>query len=188
MLEEALSQSDQVLEEGRQRVLGSRVSGGEDLPHAFAAVGLELKQEHPGDFRVVVNGVPRELHPMVRHEVYRIGREAIANSFHHANAGRCETEINYEPGQLRIGFRDDGCGVDETVLEVRHQSGHWGLPGMHQRARKMGAHLEVWSRAGLGTEVELRVPASIAYCSSNHASRWRWLRLLAPGGGWRGLS
>jgi signal transduction histidine kinase len=185
MLEEALRQSDQVLEEGRERVLGLGLSSAEpgQLPQAFAAVGLELRQEHPADFRVVVNGDPRELHPIVRDEVYRIGREAIANSFQHAKAKRCEMEISYDPGGLRIGFRDDGCGVDATVLESGQQSGHWGLPGMHERAQKIGAHLEIWSRPRLGTEVELRVPAAIAYRDGNHVSPWQWLRRFAAGGG-----
>jgi signal transduction histidine kinase len=185
MLEEALRQSDQVLEEGRERVLGLGVSSTEptQLPQAFAAVGHELRQEHPADFRVVVNGDPRELHPIVRDEVYRIGREAIANSFQHANAKRCEMEISYDPGGLRIGFRDDGRGVDATTLGEGQLSGHWGLPGMHERARKIGAHLEIWSRHRLGTEVELRVPASIAYRDGNHVSPWQWLRRLTTGGG-----
>ncbi len=185
MLEEALSQSDEVLEQLRERVLGSGVSSDDtyELPQAFAAVCQELKREHPADFSVVVNGDPRELQPMVRDEVYRIGREAITNSFNHAKAGRCETEINYDRTQLRIGFRDDGCGVDATVLQAGHRSGHWGLPGMYERALKIGAHLEVWSRPGVGTEVEVRVPATIAYRSGDHASHWQWLRRLASRGG-----
>jgi signal transduction histidine kinase len=184
MLEEALSQSDEVLAEGRERVLGLRTSSAEarELPQAFAAVGLELKQDHPADFCVVVNGDPRELHPIVRDEVYRIGREAIANCFQHAHPERCETEINYDRSQLRVGIRDDGCGVDAAIFAAGHRSGGWGLPGMYQRARKIGAHLEVWSRPGVGTEIELRVPAAIAYCPNSNHSRWQWLRRIAAGG------
>jgi len=184
MLEEALKQSDEVLAEGRERLLELRIISAEanELPQALAAVGLELRQDHPADFCVVVNGDPRELHPLVREELYRIGREAIANCFQHANAERCETEINYDPSQLRIGIRDDGCGVEGTILEAGHRSGRWGLPGMYERARKIGAHLEVWSRPGAGTEVEVRVPASIAYRPDSNISRWQWLRRLATGG------
>jgi signal transduction histidine kinase len=185
MLEEALKQSDEVLAEGRERLLELRIISAEanELPQALAAVGLELRQDHPADFRVVVNGDPRELHPIVREELYRIGREAIANCFQHANAERCETEINYDPSQLRVGIRDDGCGVEETILEAGRRSGRWGLPGMFAGARKIGAQLEVWSRPGLGTEVEVRVPAAIAYRSIANESRWQWLRRIATGGG-----
>jgi signal transduction histidine kinase len=183
MLEEALRQSDEVLVEGRQRLLELHSSAAEvnELPQALAAVGLELKQDHPADFCVLVSGDLRELHPNVRDQVYRIGREAIANCFQHAHAQRCETEIHYEHVQLRVGIRDDGCGVDRAMLG--DGSGCWGLPGMYERARKIGAHLEVWSRPGLGTEVEVRVPASIAYRSSGKPSRWQWLRRLATGWG-----
>jgi signal transduction histidine kinase len=185
MLEEALKQSDEVLAEGRERLLELRVLSAEanELPQALAAVGLELRRDHPAEFSVVVNGNPRELHPMVREELYRIGREAIANCFQHANAERCETEINYDPSQLRIGIRDNGCGVEETTLEAGHRSGGWGLPGMYERAGKIGAHIEVWSRPGAGTEVEVRVPASIAYRSIRGVSGWQWLRRIATGGG-----
>jgi signal transduction histidine kinase len=184
MLEEALKQSDEVLTEGRERLLELRIISAEanELPQALAAVGLELQQDHPADFCVVVNGDPRELHPLVREELYRIGREAITNCFQHANAERCETEINYDPSQLRVGIRDDGCGVEETILDAGRRSGRWGLPGMFARARKIGAHLEVWSRPGAGTEVEVRVPASIAYRLDGNVSRWQWLRRFATGG------
>ncbi len=185
MLEEALKQSDKVLAEGRERLvgLGSGSSVANDLPEAFAALGQELSQDHPADFCVVVNGEPRELHPVVRDEVFRIGREAIANCFQHANAERCETEINYDPRHLRIAIRDDGCGVEQTILEVAHRSAGWGMPGMFERATKIGAHLEVWSRPGMGTEIEVRVPAVIAYRSTTNESRWQWLRRLATRAG-----
>jgi signal transduction histidine kinase len=165
MLEEALTQSDEVLSEGRERALGLRVtgSGATDLSDAYAAVALELKQDYPADFRLVVNGDARELHPIVRDELYRIGREAISNSFQHADSRKYETEIHYDRSELRLCFRDEGRGVDKQALDASHQSGHWGVSGMQERARKIGAVLEVWSRPGGGTEVVVRVPASIAY-------------------------
>jgi signal transduction histidine kinase len=184
MLEEALKQSDEVLAEGRERLLELRLTSAEtnELPQALAAVGLELRRDHRAEFCVVVTGNPRELHPVVREELYRIGREAIANCFQHANAERCETEINYDSGQLRIGIRDNGCGV-QTTLDAGDRSGRWGLPGMYERAGKIGAHLEVWSRPGAGTEVEVRVPASVAYRSMVNPSGWQWIRRIATGGG-----
>jgi signal transduction histidine kinase len=183
MLEEALKQSDEVLAEGRERLLGLQNNSADPLPEALAAVGQELRQDHPSGFSVVVNGDPRELHPVVRDEVYRIGREAIANCFQHANAGRCETEIHYDPTQLRIAIRDDGRGAEGMAFAAGHRSGGWGLPGMYERANRIGAHLEVWSRPGVGTEIELRVPAAIAYRSTTDASRWQWLRRIVSGGG-----
>jgi signal transduction histidine kinase len=180
MLEEALSESDDVLEELRERILGvgarSEVNG---LPEAFAAVCTELKLEHRADFSVVVNGKARALQTAVRDAAYRIGREALTNSFHHANAARCETEINFDRNELRISFRDNGSGVDTALLQAGPRSSHSGLSCMRNRAHKIGAHLEIWSRPGTGTEVELRVPAALAYRDGKPASPWQWLRSLA---------
>jgi len=60
-------------------------------------------------------------------------------------------------------IRDDGKGIDPRVLERGGRSGHWGLPGIRERAKRIGAQLEVWSEVAAGTEVELSIPASIAY-------------------------
>ncbi|HEX4165839.1 MAG TPA: hypothetical protein VHZ55_10240, partial [Bryobacteraceae bacterium] len=43
------------------------------------------------------------------------------------------------------------------------RAGHWGLLGMRERAKRIGARLDFWSGAGAGTEVELSVPSSMAY-------------------------
>jgi signal transduction histidine kinase len=184
-LEEALAESEGVLEQLRARILGpgSGINAvPSELPQAFAALYLELKREHTADFSVLVNGEPRELEPIVRDEIYRIGRDAITNSFQGASPGKCETEINYECTQLRIGFRDDGRGMDTRVRSSNRHPGTWGLPGMQERALRIGAHLEVWSRSGIGTEVELRVPASRAYRDRERTSRWQWLCRIASSG------
>jgi nitrate/nitrite-specific signal transduction histidine kinase len=62
---------------------------------------------------------------------------------------------------LRI--RDDGTGIDAKYLDRGGRAGHWGLPGMRERAKTLGGRLEIWSQERAGTEVELTVPASIAY-------------------------
>ena len=78
-------------------------------------------------------------------------------------------EILYEPRQFRLRVRDDGRGIDPAILESGGRSDHWGLQGMRERARKIDAHLELWSRPGAGTEVELKVPAATAYRSAHAA-------------------
>jgi nitrate/nitrite-specific signal transduction histidine kinase len=47
------------------------------------------------------------------------------------------------------------------------------LPGIRERAKQIGARLDFWSEAGAGTEVELSVPASVAYANArdNHGFR-----------------
>src|SRR5262249_55872748 len=114
-------------------------------------------------FSVQVEGTPRDLAPILRDDVYRIAGEAIRNALRHANATRLEVEIRYDQRQLRLRIRDDGKGIDPKILDAGARAGHYGLPGMHERAKLVGGKLTVWSELGSGTETELSIPASIAY-------------------------
>ncbi len=152
-----------VSEEGRQAVRGLRLpENTEALEQAFGRSKQELAGDREVGFRVIVVGRHRAVAPEVRDEIYRIGREALVNAFQHADAKNVEVEVEYLDDRLRLRVRDDGRGIDETVL----QSGlddHWGLAGMHERARKIGAQFRVISRSGAGTEIELSVARRIAY-------------------------
>ena len=77
---------------------------------------------------------------------------------------------------FRLRIRDDGKGIDSSVLKEGARTGHFGLPGMHERAQKMGARLKIWSEPGAGTEAELTVPARIAYEKFSRSNGW-WARL-----------
>ncbi len=164
-MEKALDRADDVLLEGRDRVKGLRAAsqGTGELSQAFARVGEELELDPPEGFHVVVEGQPTPLDPLVRDEVFRIGREALVNAWQHAGARRIEVELTYGCRELRLRVRDDGRGIDAEILQAGGRPGHWGLSGMRERARKMGARLDIRSRGGSGTEVELRVPAAVAY-------------------------
>ena len=61
---------------------------------------------------------------------------------------------------------------------LRGRDGHWGLVGMRERTQKIGGQLKIWSQEGAGTEVELAIPASIAYPLYGKAARWRWITRL----------
>jgi hypothetical protein len=109
------------------------------------------------------------------YEIHRIARGSLRNTFHHAQAGHIETEITYGES-LRLRFRDDGKGIDPSVVERGGRSGHWGSPGIRDRAKPIGAELSVWSELGAGTEVELSIPGSIAYEASPTRPRFRLFR------------
>ena len=170
-LESALDRADQAIIEGRDAITDMRISSvaSHDLSKSMTALMTHLSEEvaagggKPVTFRVRVEGVPRTVRPMIQDEIYRIARESLRNAFRHAQARNIETEIAYDESRLRLRFRDDGKGIDPRVLERGGRSGHWGLPGMHERAKRIGAQLEVWSEVAAGTEVELSIPASIAY-------------------------
>lgn len=130
-------------------------------------LGEDLAAEHgkekAPEFCVQVQGTTRELHPLVRDDVYRIACEALRNVFRHAHAARTEVRIQYDPRQLRLRVRDNGKGIDPKFLEGGGRPGHYGLAGMHERAKLVGGKVAVWSELDSGTETELTIPASIAY-------------------------
>ena len=168
-LEGALDRADQAIAEGRDAIqnLRSSTTLSDELAQAIATLAQELSNGSDGEntsttFRISVEGSPRDLRPIVRDDIHRIAREALRNAFHHAQADRIEAEVMYGARELRVRIRDDGKGID-----TQHLSGgrakHWGLAGMRERAVQIGAQLNLWSEVGAGTEVELRIPDSVAY-------------------------
>ncbi len=91
----------------------------------------------------------------------------------HSRAKSIEVEVEYVARHLRILVRDDGCGIDPVVVRSGRE-GHWGLSGMRERSERIGGRLRVWSRDGMGTEIELSVPSDIAFRfpSSDRPRRW----------------
>ncbi len=167
ILTRALELMGQVIEEGRNTVRGLRSSQSVslDLEQSFARIQQELDPASNGtdvDFRVITEGEQRPLHPLLRDEVYRIGREALINAFRHARATQIEVTLRYASNHLRLWVRDDGCGIDPNILRSGRE-GHWGLSGMRERADRIGARLQLFSSASAGTEVELCVPGRIAF-------------------------
>jgi signal transduction histidine kinase len=150
-----------------------------DLAAAIGALGQELAAHENGNnapvFRIEVEGAARDLHPILRDEVYRIAVEALRNAFRHAQARQVEVEIDYGERGLQLHVRDDGKGIDAKVQQGETPAGHFGLHGMRERAESVGGRLEVWSELDSGTEVALTIPASIAYNISPRPRR-PWLR------------
>ena len=166
-----------VIEEGRNAVRGLRSTENapRDLEQAFSAMHLELAAGQAVEYRVVIEGRLRPLKPIIRDEVYRIGREAIVNAFRHAHAASIEIEVEYAASGLRLFVRDDGCGIDPHVGR-KGRDGHWGIAGMRERARSIGGGLKVRTRAEAGTEVELPVPGHVAFEQAPANPLVRWLR------------
>jgi signal transduction histidine kinase len=178
-LDGAMKQAADAITEGRDAVQGLRESTfqANDLARAVNTLGEELAADL-GDhgspaFRVTVEGESRDLHPISRDEIYRIAAETLRNAFRHAQARQIEVEVRYGNQQFRMRVRDDGKGMDTVVLAGEGEpEGHFGLRGMRERAKVIGGKLVVWSEVGVGTEVELIVPASSAYTTARKGS---WL-------------
>jgi signal transduction histidine kinase/ligand-binding sensor domain-containing protein len=168
-LEGAIEQASGALAEGRNAVQGLRSASlvSTDLAHAIGTLGEGLSAgrnaDDSPDFGVQVEGAERALVPLLRDEVYRIACEAVRNAFKHARARRIEVEIRYDQGQFRLRVRDNGRGMDSEMLDHAGKPGHYGLPGMQERARLIGGKLTIWSKLDSGTEVELTIPSAVAY-------------------------
>jgi ligand-binding sensor domain-containing protein/signal transduction histidine kinase len=184
VLDEAILATEDAIREGRSAIRDLRPEQAEqrNFPELLNAVGLELATAyklggHAPGYRVVVEGKQQDLLPKLEDEFYRIAREAVRNAFAHAAAAHIEVEIRYDQDQLRVRIRDDGKGIDSEILEIGGRSGHFGIPGMRERAQQMGARLDFWSQIGAGTEIQLMVPASKAYQKPQNGHRFR----LFPG-------
>jgi signal transduction histidine kinase/ligand-binding sensor domain-containing protein len=165
-LEKAMHQAKHAIVEGREAIQGLRSSVVEtnDLALAIRTLGEELAADSNAvAFQVHVEGSPRNLHPILRDEVYRIAGESIRNAFRHADAKQIEVEMHYDDRQVRVRVRDDGKGIDPKLISDDGREGHFGLRGMRERAKLVGGKLTVWSELNAGTEVELRIPAARAY-------------------------
>ena len=183
-LESALQVGDQAIVDGRDAVehLRSASLDDRDLATSLGTLGAELGNEIEPQSRphygLVVEGRPRQLKSGVRDEAYQIVREAARNAYQHAAAHHIETEVTFADADLSIRVRDDGVGIDPQILARGRRPGHWGLPGMRERSESLGGRLYVWSERNAGTEVELRIPAEIAYSEPRRSSIARLKSLL----------
>ncbi|WP_057656920.1 sensor histidine kinase [Pseudoxanthomonas dokdonensis] len=174
-LEQALDRADDVISEGRERVLDLRAdipAVAVDLAGAFVELGAQLDDGHGPAIRVVVEGRLPPMEPSVRDEIYWIGHEILSNAYRHAQASRIEVEIACSRRQLSLRFRDNGRGLADDVLRQGHKPGHWGLTGIRERARLIPARLAIRSAPGRGTEIELLVPTN-ALSLRARPERWR---------------
>lgn len=182
----AIDQTAEAITEGRDAVQGLRSSTvvTNDLALAINNLGEELAggetKPNAAAFHVEVEGTPRDHHPILRDEVYRIAGEAMRNALRHAEAHRIEVEIRYDERQFRLRVRDDGKGINPKSLDEDRRPGHYGLRGMRERAKLLGGELTVWSEVGAGTEVELRIPAAKAYATADGRRR-SWLQKKMAG-------
>ena len=183
MFEDALTQSDEVMAEGRDLLvdLHATTSRPKDLPTALVDYGEQMREGRASTFEVTLNGSVRPLHPIIFEELSRIGKEAIGNAFRHSTARSIEVELNYEPNELRMRIRDDGSGIDANILKEGHRDGHLGLPSMRERGKNIGAQFDLWSRNGVGTEIEVRIPASLAYSSAQNGDSGGKDRMFSGG-------
>ena len=173
-----------VIDEGRNAVRGLRspLDATLDLVEELSRVPEDAASPGRPDYRAIVEGHSRPLAAAAREDVHRILREALLNAFRHADARHVELEVHYGAESLRAFVRDDGIGIDPGVLSGGRE-GHFGLGGMRERAQAIGGRLTVWSKPMAGTEVELVVPARVAFAGPAPRGWRAWRRRPAADGG-----
>jgi signal transduction histidine kinase/ligand-binding sensor domain-containing protein len=153
----------QATEEGRAALNSLRASTNEtnDLAEALRRAIDECRQGSQAEMSVSVNGDVREMHPVVRDEVYRIGYEAIRNACTHSGGDRLEVSLDYGH-DLTLRIRDNGVGIDPSVVE-KGRDGHFGLPGIRERSERIRGRFTVVSAPSSGTVIMLVVPGLTAF-------------------------
>src|SRR6185295_4067355 len=178
-LERAIERAAQAITEGRDAVQNLRASTvvTNDLADAIGTLGEELLADHrhrstspPPALEVIVEGTSHDLHPIIRDDIYRIAGEALRNACRHARAHRIVVTIAYDDDRFHLRVRDDGHGIDPALVQDA-RPGHFGLPGMRERAELVGGTVAIWSERDAGTEVELTIPAFIAYAKPDAPRR-----------------
>ncbi len=168
-LEEVLNESDGVMTEGREMFLDipQRETRERDFAETIAGYCAEFASAHPIEYAVRVDGEPRSLDPLVTAEFGKIAREAIYNAFRHSMAKAIEVELIYGKREMRLRVRDNGQGFEPGLFDANPGHRHLGLHNMRSRARKLDANFRLWSRLGIGTELEVILDGQRAYRTRN---------------------
>lgn len=141
--------------------LRTSTTQGNDLAEAFGRAIEECRQLSSIEASFSVQGEAREMHPIVRDEVYRIGYEAIRNACAHSQGTQLEVELRYAH-DLILRINDNGVGID-PVVEERIKDGHFGLQGMRERAARINGNLTIVSSSSTGTKITLVVPGRVVF-------------------------
>lgn len=177
MLANALDRADQVIKEGREKVmeLRSDATASAELERHLRKTADSLEPPSNCQIEVTAHGTPRQLRGAVQDELYWIGREALNNAVQHANATKIQLEITYTDDELSLRCTDNGRGIPANGTQANRKEGHWGIIGMHERARALNCTLDLISRSKIGTTVAISVPARKAYL---FATPKAWERIL----------
>ena len=154
----ALSMVRHSLVEARRSVMNLRSAALEscDLASALAETARQMLADRSVDVSVQTSGPPRMLAPKVEDHLLRVGQEAVTNSLKHSRATRIRIVLDYQPAFVRLSVQDNGKGFEPHGLMAAN-GGHFGLIGMHERAKQIGGKIEIRSRPGAGTEVVLEI-------------------------------
>ena len=158
------------IQEGRAALQSLRTSTTEtnDLAEGLRRATEECRIFSPMKTSLSVQGEAREMHPVVRDEVYRISYEAIRNACVHSKASELAVELKYAQ-DLSIRVSDNGVGIPAPLIS-HGKDGHYGLRGMHERTERIGGKLKIISSANSGTEITVVIPGRVIFLRPENSS------------------
>jgi len=156
MLGEIIKDAARCSTEARQSLWGLRTIGVGSLDFSGKLQKLVRDAADRGKLTRLLRLNPVSLadSPEVEYQLLCIAQEALNNVVKHASARRLEVQLDQTPGQIVMSIKDDGAGFDAQ----RPRFGHFGMIGMAERAREIGANLSIDSKPGQGTTLSVVVP------------------------------
>ncbi len=144
------------LDDTRAAILGLRPTVLDDLG---LGPGLESLARSVMGPAVEVEVAPERLPPHVEVALFRIAQEALQNVVKHAEASLVRVSLLPVADGVRLAVDDDGKGITHDRLDGAEERHSYGMVGIRERAELIGAALDVVSRPGTGTTVEVVVPS-----------------------------
>jgi len=128
------------------------------LVPAIEWMAEDLAKNHGIDARTEVIGTEQSLLPEVELLLFRIAQEALSNIRRHAEATKALITLKFKKGKFQITISDDGKGFElpETIEDLASIS-KFGLAGIQERSRLLGATLRIQTKPGEGTQVVVAV-------------------------------
>lgn len=162
----ALKMAEQLLVEGRNEIMDLRVPpSSSTLFDALSEFGLTLTAMGSHAFEPRLTGTPRPLKARMYEEIYAIGREALVNAARYAEADLITLQVDYGRHEFQLTVHDNGRGLASNRTPDDKKEAHWGIPGILERAKLIGADLHVTSETGRGTTILLRIGRTLAYAT-----------------------
>jgi signal transduction histidine kinase len=126
-----------------------------DLAAAIREVSRSLCESARVAVTTRIEGQAVRLPRITETHLLRIAQEAINNTVKHAQASCVVVTLRFGAECIQLSIEDNGCGFQTAD---RGGCERFGLLGMQERAQKMGARLQVSSKTGSGTRVDVQLP------------------------------
>jgi len=157
VLEHILDLAERTSTEARLAVVGMRhFTESDDVVKALQCTAERTLEGSSLALSVQVRGRQRAMSPRVCDAATLIAQQAITNVVRHAHAQGIQLAMDFGIRRLRVSIRDDGCGFVQS--QSTNGDSHFGLLGMHERAKEVGAKVRVRSALNSGTTVTVIIP------------------------------